>query len=94
MRLFLPGCHGPVSPAFCSACQYTGFRIAPYDLASPKVAGIKCNFYVMAFARQFLGNMLRHEYRRIDPEILWSVVTEHLDALDDAAAALLKDLAD
>lgn len=25
-----------------------------------------------------LGNMLRHEYRRIDAEVLWSVVTEHL----------------
>jgi uncharacterized protein with HEPN domain len=29
-----------------------------------------------------LGNMLRHEYRRIDPDILWSVVTDHLDELD------------
>jgi uncharacterized protein with HEPN domain len=39
-----------------------------------------------------LGNMLRHEYRRIDPEILWSIVTEHLDTLDRAAAVLLKEL--
>jgi uncharacterized protein with HEPN domain len=37
-----------------------------------------------------LGNMLRHEYRRIAPEILWSIVTEPLDALDEAAAALLE----
>lgn len=37
-----------------------------------------------------LGNMLRHEYRRIDPDILWSVVNEHLDELDSAAAALLE----
>lgn len=37
-----------------------------------------------------LGNMLRHEYRRIDPDILWSVVTDHLDQLDSAAAALLE----
>ncbi len=37
-----------------------------------------------------LGNMLRHEYRRIDPEILWSVVSDHLDQLDDAASLLLK----
>jgi uncharacterized protein with HEPN domain len=36
-----------------------------------------------------LGNLLRHEYRRIDPEILWSIVTEHLSKLDAAAAALL-----
>jgi uncharacterized protein with HEPN domain len=36
-----------------------------------------------------LGNLLRHEYRRIDPNILWSVVTEHLARLDKAAAAML-----
>jgi uncharacterized protein with HEPN domain len=39
-----------------------------------------------------LGNLLRHEYRRSDPEILWSIVTEHLGALDNAAAALLRTL--
>jgi uncharacterized protein with HEPN domain len=37
-----------------------------------------------------LGNLLRHEYRRIDSEILWSVVTENLDDLDQAIAALLE----
>lgn len=39
-----------------------------------------------------LGNMLRHEYRRIDPDILWSVITDHLDELDSAAAILLEQL--
>ena len=39
-----------------------------------------------------LGNLLRHEYRHIDPDILWSIVTEHLDTLDEAAAALLESL--
>jgi uncharacterized protein with HEPN domain len=39
-----------------------------------------------------LGNLLRHEYRRIDPDILWSIVSEHLSALDTAAAALERDL--
>jgi uncharacterized protein with HEPN domain len=39
-----------------------------------------------------LGNLLRHEYRRIDADVLWSVVTDHLDVLDDAAAALLAGL--
>jgi uncharacterized protein with HEPN domain len=39
-----------------------------------------------------LGNLLRHEYRRIDPEVLWSIATEHLAALDSAAAALLEKL--
>jgi uncharacterized protein with HEPN domain len=41
-----------------------------------------------------LGNLLRHEYRHIDPEILWSIVTEHLDPLDKAAAMLLDGLTD
>jgi uncharacterized protein with HEPN domain len=37
-----------------------------------------------------LGNMLRHEYRRIDPAILWSVIVDSLDDLDRAAAVLLE----
>ncbi|MGE7413130.1 HepT-like ribonuclease domain-containing protein [Methylobacterium tarhaniae] len=41
-----------------------------------------------------LGNMLRHEYRRIDPVVLWSVITEHLAPLDAAAAALLDRVPD
>lgn len=36
-----------------------------------------------------LGNMLRHEYRRIDPDLLWSIITDHLDNLDRAAVALM-----
>jgi uncharacterized protein with HEPN domain len=38
-----------------------------------------------------LGNMLRHEYRRIDPTVLWSVVIGHLDDLDKAVATLLEE---
>ena len=37
-----------------------------------------------------LGNMLRHEYRRIDPAILWSVVADHIEPLDRAVAAMLQ----
>jgi uncharacterized protein with HEPN domain len=40
-----------------------------------------------------LGNLLRHEYRRIDPDILWSVVTDYLGPLDKAVAAMLKGTA-
>jgi uncharacterized protein with HEPN domain len=36
-----------------------------------------------------LGNVLRHEYRRIDANILWSIVTQDLDDLDRAAEVLL-----
>jgi uncharacterized protein with HEPN domain len=39
-----------------------------------------------------LGNLLRHEYRHIDPEVLWSIVSGPLHDLDQAAAALLKKL--
>jgi uncharacterized protein with HEPN domain len=35
-----------------------------------------------------LGNLLRHEYRRIRPAVLWSVITDHLDALDQAVASM------
>jgi len=37
-----------------------------------------------------LGNLLRHEYRHIDPEVLWSIVTGPLVDLDQAVAALLE----
>jgi uncharacterized protein with HEPN domain len=36
-----------------------------------------------------LGNLLRHEYRRIDPAILWSIITDHLDELNQAVVSLL-----
>jgi uncharacterized protein with HEPN domain len=38
-----------------------------------------------------LGNMLRHEYREINSDIVWSIITGQLDDLDRAAAALLTD---
>jgi hypothetical protein len=38
------------------------------------------------------GNLLRHEYRHVDPEVLWSIVTGQLEELDNAAAALLENL--
>jgi len=40
-----------------------------------------------------LGNMLRHEYRRIDPDILWSVAADHIEPLDQVALAMLEQLA-
>jgi uncharacterized protein with HEPN domain len=33
--------------------------------------------------------MLRHEYRRIDSDVLWSIIADDLDDLDRAAEALL-----
>jgi uncharacterized protein with HEPN domain len=39
-----------------------------------------------------LANLLRHEYRRIDSDILWSIITEKLADLDRAAEILLAAL--
>jgi uncharacterized protein with HEPN domain len=41
-----------------------------------------------------LGNLLRHKYRHVDPEILCSVVRERLTDLDEATAVLLRDFPD
>lgn len=35
-----------------------------------------------------LGNLLRHEYRRISPAVLWSIITDHLVPLDRAIAVM------
>ncbi|HZP19954.1 MAG TPA: HepT-like ribonuclease domain-containing protein [Bauldia sp.] len=36
-----------------------------------------------------LGNRLRHEYQRVDPQILWSVYENDLDPLEKAVDAML-----
>jgi uncharacterized protein with HEPN domain len=38
-----------------------------------------------------LGNVLRHEYRRVDSDVLWSIVMEDLTDLDRAAEILLAE---
>ena len=37
-----------------------------------------------------LGNLLRHEYRRVDPQVLWSVITEHLVPLQEAVESMIR----
>lgn len=39
-----------------------------------------------------LGNVLRHEYKDVDPEVLWRIVHEQLPVLAEAARTLLADL--
>lgn len=41
-----------------------------------------------------LGNILRHQYRDIDSDILWSIISKHLNDLDTAAEALVAGLAE
>ena len=38
-----------------------------------------------------LGNILRHEYHRVEPLIIWNITVEHLPALARAVEALLSD---
>ena len=40
---------------------------------------------------QALGNFLRHEYAAIDNARIWSIVVDHLPALDSAVRTLLGD---
>ncbi len=39
-----------------------------------------------------IGNLIRHEYWRVDPDIVWSVVGDDLPALRSAIEALLRSL--
>lgn len=41
-----------------------------------------------------LGNLLRHEYRRIESDILWSVIVDHLAPLGRAVTTLLYTISD
>jgi uncharacterized protein with HEPN domain len=39
-----------------------------------------------------IGNLIRHEYWRVDPNIVWHIVEDDLPPLREAIAALLTDL--
>ncbi len=39
-----------------------------------------------------IGNRIRHEYWRVDPQIMWDVARHDLPPLRDAVAALLEGL--
>jgi uncharacterized protein with HEPN domain len=39
-----------------------------------------------------IGNLIRHEYWRVDPEMVWRIVEDDLPPLRMAIAALLSDL--
>lgn len=39
-----------------------------------------------------LGNFLRHEYREVDPELIWSITQENLPGLLEAARRLAERL--
>lgn len=52
-------------------------RHAAPEIPWPKVVGLR--------------NLIAHEYFRIDLDVIRSILSEQLDALDDAAARLLSD---
>ncbi|MGL4638035.1 MAG: HepT-like ribonuclease domain-containing protein [Beijerinckiaceae bacterium] len=37
-----------------------------------------------------IGNIIRHEYHRVDPDVIWSVATDDLPALKAAVEAMVK----
>ena len=37
-----------------------------------------------------IGNKLRHEYYRVDLDVIWDTMVNHLDQLDDAVSMLLE----
>jgi uncharacterized protein with HEPN domain len=39
-----------------------------------------------------IGNFIRHEYERIDPEVMWEIATIHLPALEPVIRRMLADL--
>lgn len=41
-----------------------------------------------------IGNLLRHEYYRVDPATMWDIATVRLPELEPVIIAMLKDLAD
>jgi uncharacterized protein with HEPN domain len=38
-----------------------------------------------------IGNILRHEYERVDPQTMWEIATVRLPELEKAVARMLKD---
>jgi uncharacterized protein with HEPN domain len=38
-----------------------------------------------------IGNKLRHEYRRIDPDIIWEIAQKHLGDLQPVIESILAD---
>jgi uncharacterized protein with HEPN domain len=39
-----------------------------------------------------IGNIIRHEYHRVDPAVIWTVVSDDLPVLKSAVQKLLKHL--
>jgi uncharacterized protein with HEPN domain len=39
-----------------------------------------------------IGNFIRHEYEKIDPEVMWEIATIHLPALEPVIRKMLADL--
>jgi uncharacterized protein with HEPN domain len=41
-----------------------------------------------------IGNKLRHEYQRIDPDIIWDIAHKHLGELRSSIEAMVAELSD
>jgi uncharacterized protein with HEPN domain len=38
-----------------------------------------------------IGNKLRHEYHRVDPDIIWEIAEQHLHALQEVVRTMLEE---
>lgn len=41
-----------------------------------------------------IGNILRHEYQRVEPRLIWNVVTQHMAPLEAALRHALRELSE
>ncbi|WP_229807604.1 HepT-like ribonuclease domain-containing protein [Asticcacaulis endophyticus] len=39
-----------------------------------------------------IGNILRHEYQRVEPLIIWNIVENHLTVLEDAILVMSREV--
>jgi uncharacterized protein with HEPN domain len=54
---------------------------------------LKANWPAVPWARvEALGNILRHEYKDVDPAVLWRIIQEQLTDLRKTAHEMLLDL--
>jgi len=77
----------PLSSAVGSfgARSNAGWKSSPRRAAHPEVpwrqvAGI--------------GNILRHDYQRVEPRLIWNLLDEHLPVLEGEIRAILADMPD
>jgi uncharacterized protein with HEPN domain len=55
-------------------------------------SGISCNG--KGVGNYGIGNILRHEYERVDPAIMWDIVQNHIPSMQVVIARMISDVPD